>query len=127
MRGVFLILAATAAVSTLSAPAAAERRGEGASAHRSSGHVGAPHGRDHRGDGDRRRDRRGRDRDDRDDRRDVDLDLDFGDREYQGDTLWRSEGFNDWWHDRPDRAFPRWVAGNRDCERKYWAGGGWRC
>ncbi len=48
-------------------------------------------------------------------------------REYQGDTLWRSGGFNDWWHDRPDRAFPRWVRNNRNCERQWWAGGGWRC
>lgn len=53
-------------------------------------------------------------------------DVFFPYRDYQGDTLWRSDGFNDWWHDRPDRAFPRWVAGNRDC-RLYWAGGGWRC
>ncbi len=48
-------------------------------------------------------------------------------REYQGDTLFRSDGFNDWWHDRPDRALPRWVRANGDCERRYWMGGGWRC
>lgn len=51
----------------------------------------------------------------------------FGEREYQGDTLWRSNGFNDWWHDRPDRAFPRWVSTNQNCERQWWAGSGWRC
>ena len=54
-------------------------------------------------------------------------DVFFPYRDYQGDSLWRSDSFNDWWHDRPDRAFPRWVASNRDCQRQYWAGGGWRC
>ena len=49
------------------------------------------------------------------------------DRDWQGDTAWRSDSFNDWWHDRPDRAFPRWMQNNQNCERKYWAGGGWRC
>lgn len=50
----------------------------------------------------------------------------LGDREYQGDTAWRSEGFNDWWHSRPDRNEPRWLRSN-NCERQYWTGGGWRC
>lgn len=49
------------------------------------------------------------------------------DRDWQGDTAWRSDSFNDWWHDRPDRAFPRWMQNNQNCERKYWSGGGWRC
>ena len=48
-------------------------------------------------------------------------------REYQGDTAWKSDSFNDWWHDRPDRAYPRWMAANKNCERTYWAGGTWRC
>ena len=34
---------------------------------------------------------------------------------------------NDWWHDRPDRAFPRWVSNNQSCQRIWWSGGGWRC
>jgi hypothetical protein len=37
-----------------------------------------------------------------------------------------SDSYNDWWHDRPDRAFPRWVQ-NGKCERLWWSGGGWRC
>lgn len=49
------------------------------------------------------------------------------DRDYQGDTAWRPDSFNDWWHDRPDRAFPRWTQGPTDCSRRYWAGGAWRC
>lgn len=50
-----------------------------------------------------------------------------GDREYQGDTAWRSNSFNDWWHDRPDRAFPRWMQSNQNCERMWSSGSGWRC
>lgn len=38
----------------------------------------------------------------------------------------RSDGYNDWWHDRPDRAYPAWVRNNKEC-RVYWSGGGWRC
>ena len=49
------------------------------------------------------------------------------DRDYQGDTAWRSTSYNDWWHERPERAFPRWMAANQDCQRQWWSGGGWRC
>ena len=42
---------------------------------------------------------------------------------------WDSDSYNDWWHDRPDRAFPRWVQHNDGCEpdRMWWSGGGWHC
>ena len=40
---------------------------------------------------------------------------------------WASDSYNDWWHDRPDRAFPRWMSANQDCQRQWWSGGGWRC
>jgi hypothetical protein len=49
------------------------------------------------------------------------------DRDYQGDSAWKSDSFNDWWHDQPERSFPRWMANNQDCERLWWSGGGWRC
>ena len=49
------------------------------------------------------------------------------DRDYQGDSAWRADSFNDWWHDRPDRSMPRWVRHNQNCERMWWSGGGWRC
>ena len=49
------------------------------------------------------------------------------DRDYQGDTAWRANSYNDWWHNRPDRAFPRWMQNNENCERLWWSGGGWRC
>lgn len=37
------------------------------------------------------------------------------------------DSFNDWWHDRPDRAYPRWMSNNQNCERMWWSGSGWRC
>ena len=37
------------------------------------------------------------------------------------------DSYNDWWHDRPDRAYPRWMSQNQDCQRQYWTGAGWRC
>ena len=42
---------------------------------------------------------------------------------------WDSDSYNDWWHDRPDRAYPRWVQHNQDCapERMWQGGGVWRC
>ena len=44
-----------------------------------------------------------------------------------GARTWKSDSFNDWWHDRPDRAYPRWVINNQNCERKWWGGGTLRC
>ena len=37
---------------------------------------------------------------------------------------WDSDSFNDWWHDRPDRAYPRWVQHNEGCtpDRMWWRG-----
>jgi hypothetical protein len=68
---------------------------------------------------------------DRDRRRNRDRGFDDGgfyyDREYQGDTLWRAESYNDWWHERPWRAYPAWMTRNKNCERQYWSGGGWTC
>jgi hypothetical protein len=51
------------------------------------------------------------------------------DRGYQGDSAWRSDSFNDWWHDNPDRAYPRWVQNNQGCppERMWWSGTTLRC
>ena len=44
------------------------------------------------------------------------------DRGYQGDSAWRAESFNDWWHERPNRSYPAWVQRNRDCQRMWWQG-----
>lgn len=37
------------------------------------------------------------------------------------------DSYNDWWHERPHRSYPRWVHGNADCDRLWWGGGVWRC
>ena len=141
MRYVLLGAAAMIAAVAVPASANAERSGgSGFAAANSHGSVRIHRGfdRDDRRRGDRRRDRDRDNRDNRDfrdewrsadrDRRNrSDGDLYLGDREYQGDTLWRSDSFNDWWHDRPSRAYPAWVSRNTDCERLWWSGGGWHC
>ena len=43
------------------------------------------------------------------------------------DRTFEHDSYNDWWHERPHRAFPRWTANNPSCERLWWSGGGWRC
>lgn len=87
-------------------------------------HRGGPHF-----NGDFRRHRHGDGRFHRDRRRGRNLDgfVYFDDREYQGDTVWRHNSYNDWWHERPNRSFPRWVQNNQNCERQWWSGAGWRC
>ena len=49
------------------------------------------------------------------------------DRDYQGNSIWKPDSFNDWWHERPHRSYPAWVARNQDCRRLWWSGGDWRC
>lgn len=51
----------------------------------------------------------------------------YYDREYQGDTAWRADSFNDWWHERPNRSYPAWVLRNQDCQRQWWDGAVLRC
>jgi hypothetical protein len=48
------------------------------------------------------------------------------------DRDWAPESGNDWWNDRPDRAYPRWVQeqkmqGACDPDRMWWSGSGWHC
>ena len=119
MRALLLAIATLA----LAAPAPADAQttsGMGFSARSGSGHHGDFDRRDGRRDDRRRHDRR-RDRDGND--------VIFYDyyRDYQGDSLWRSDSFNDWWHDRPDRAYPRWMVNNQNCERKWYAADTLRC
>ena len=74
-----------------------------------------------------------RDRDHRRDRRDFDRGDFFGPWNYSydfdGNRSFDPDKWNDWWHERPWRAYPRWVQNNRDCEpERMWQGGGvWRC
>ena len=52
---------------------------------------------------------------------------DYGD--FDGNRSFDPDKWNDWWHDRPDRAFPRWVWNNQNCapDRMWSSGSGWRC
>ena len=49
------------------------------------------------------------------------------DRGYQGDSAWRAESYNDWWHERTERSYPRWMQNNQNCARKWWGGDTLRC
>ena len=40
---------------------------------------------------------------------------------------WDSDSYNDWWHDRPDRAYPAWMRRNQDCQRPWFAGNTLTC
>ncbi len=45
---------------------------------------------------------------------------DYGD--YDANRSFDPDKWNDWWHDRPDRAFPRWMSRNQDCARRWYSG-----
>ena len=118
MRIILLAASGTVAALAATAPAQAQSSTAGAfvgvpavNVHRSSPNFG-----DFRRDRDRRHARRG-----------FDNGIVYLDREYQGDTVWKPDSFNDWWHERPWRSYPRWVADNQNCDRRWWSGGTWRC
>ena len=35
---------------------------------------------------------------------------------------WDADSYNDWWHDRPERAYPAWMRRNQDCARQWYSG-----
>jgi len=45
---------------------------------------------------------------------------DYGD--FDGNRSFDPDKWNDWWHDRPERAFPRWMSRNQDCARRWYSG-----
>jgi hypothetical protein len=45
---------------------------------------------------------------------------DYGD--FDGNRGFDPDKWNDWWHDRPDRAYPRWLTRNSDCARRWYSG-----
>ena len=124
------VLLATAAVFAAAAVPAIPAQAQSSS---SAAFVGVPSG--HGGGGVRvhrgfrsdftRRDRRDRRRD-RDDEAVIGTWVDGGEWALYNNRSWEPNSYNDWWHDRPDRAFPRWVQDGK-CERMWWSGGGWRC
>jgi hypothetical protein len=45
---------------------------------------------------------------------------DYGD--FDGNRSFDPDKWNDWWHDRPNRAYPRWLSRNADCARHWYSG-----
>jgi hypothetical protein len=45
---------------------------------------------------------------------------DYGD--FDGNRSFDPDKWNDWWHERPDRAYPRWMSRNQDCSRRWYSG-----
>ena len=146
MRSLLLGVAAAAAALALPAASAEAQSSFGTTAdngsrhHRdtarfSDGGFGRFQGCDFRDGGGRRH--RGGDGDGRDrrHRRDRGGSCDISDGTwYEGgewalynNRSWEPDSYNDWWHDRPDRSYPRWMSSNKNCERQWWSGGGWRC
>ena len=49
--------------------------------------------------------------------------------DYDANRSFDPDKWNDWWNERPEHAFPRWVWHNQNCteDRMWWSGAGWRC
>lgn len=106
MKKMLLGFAALAATGLFAAPALAE------STHGHHHRDGSPNG--HARIDNDRRDRHSHD--------DIIMDWDGGAWAYYNNRTFASDSYNDWWHDRPDRAYPRWMARNQGCARMWYAG-----
>lgn len=42
--------------------------------------------------------------------------------DFDGNRSFDPDRWNDWWHDRPDRAYPQWLSRNHDCARRWYSG-----
>ena len=134
------LLTAAALAAALALPSTPGSAQEAMSARVGDGHsgrfIGVPGVRHDFGpcrDGDRR------DRDRRDVRRDGRFRCAFdgfayadGEWALYNNRSWDPDSYNDWWNDRPDRAFPRWVQeqharGTCEPDRMWWSGSGWHC
>ena len=117
MRIALLGLAASIAAVTLTAPVQAQDWSGGV--HSDGQRFNDPH---HTGDRiDLRRDRHRRDNSN------LVLDSYGGEWALYNNRSWEADSYNDWWHDRPDRAFPRWMQHNQDCSRQWYSGDTLRC
>jgi len=115
------MLLATAAALAIAAFSAGTASADTRSSHGVRIHSGSDfdRGRDRFGDFDRRDRRRHRG--------DTDVILSHwgGEWALYNNRSFESDSYNDWWHDRPDRAYPRWLS-NGGSDRIWWSGGGWR-
>ena len=123
MRYVLLAVVASLAAIPLSVQSVAAQDWGGVTVHRGThgGHHGGFHRRDRKFDDfrDSRRDRR---------HRGDDVVADgWGWYGYSDiNRSWDHDSFNDWWHERPWRSYPRWMTSS-SCDRLWWGGGSWRC
>ena len=60
-------------------------------------------------------------------RSDVVMDWYGGEWALYNNRSWAPDSYNDWWHDRPDRAYPAWMRRNEGCQRPWYAGDTLRC
>jgi hypothetical protein len=58
---------------------------------------------------------------------DTIMDVYGGEWALYNNRTWEPDSYNDWWHDRPDRAYPAWMRHNQDCQRMWFAGDTLRC
>jgi hypothetical protein len=58
---------------------------------------------------------------------DVVMDVYGGEWALYNNRSWDPDSYNDWWHDRPNRAYPHWMTMNQDCQRRWYAGDVLRC
>ena len=54
-------------------------------------------------------------------RTDVVMDWYGGEWALYNNRSFAPDGYNDWWHDRPDRAYPAWTRRNQGCQREWFA------
>ena len=59
---------------------------------------------------------------DRDRRDDFGFGYPYYDGDYDANRSFDPDKWNDWWHERPERAFPRWMSRNQDCARPWYSG-----
>jgi hypothetical protein len=128
MRNMLLSLAALA-IAVPAIPASAESA-DSVTIHRGGDHGGWDHhGGDHHG---RRHDRfdgrfaNGGGGLDPRARTDVIMESYGGEWALYNNRSFEPDSYNDWWHDRPDRAFPRWVTAGK-CDRMWYGADVLRC
>lgn len=51
----------------------------------------------------------------------------YYDGDYDANRSFAEDKWNDWWHDRPDRAYPAWMRRNQDCARPWYSGSELTC
>jgi hypothetical protein len=58
---------------------------------------------------------------------DMVMDVYGGEWALYNNRSWDPDSYNDWWHDRPNRAYPHWMTMNQDCQRRWFSGDVLRC